>query len=194
MFDRIADLVLARPKTILGVFLALVVAGGVYGRDVPSTLSPAGYEVGGSESTAALAELADRFDTGPANLVLLVDTGRPGGVDDNGVVATAGDLVDELRATADVADVTSAWSADGVDPRLRSDDGGAALITARIVASEDEVYTRAEEVRGQLDGTRLVTGADTDEVGEVEVTVGVRASIDEGNPASPAMGGYAAPR
>ncbi|MEM9564776.1 MAG: MMPL family transporter [Actinomycetota bacterium] len=160
MLDRLADLVLARPKTILGLFLALVVAGGVYGRDVPSALSPAGYEVGGSESTAAQAALADRFDTGPVNLVVLVDTGSAGGVDDAVVAGEVEALTAELVATPDLADLTSYWAAG--DERLRSTDGRHGLITARIVASEDEVYDRAETVREELSGPR----------GELTITVG----------------------
>ncbi len=107
MLDRVADLVLARPKPLLGLFLALVVCGGVYGRDVATSLSPAGYEVGGSESTAALTALADRFDTGPANLVLLVDSGEGGDVDDAEVVAAAEALAAQLRDLPDVADVAT---------------------------------------------------------------------------------------
>ncbi len=168
MLDRVADLVLTRPRLVLGLFLALVLAGGVYGRDVAGTLSPAGYEVGGSESTAAQAALANRFETGPTNLVLLVDTGEGGGVDRAAVAETVAGLVDELAGQPDVADIASYW--DGGDPRLRSGDGRHGLITARIVASEDEVYDRAETVREELSGRRG-DGDDTD-AGGVEVTVG----------------------
>ncbi len=156
MFDRIADLVLARPKPVLGLFLAVVVCGGIYGRDVATSLSPAGYEVGGSESTAALAALADRFDTGPANLVLLVDSGEEGGVDDPEVVAAVDDLTTQLGQLPDVADVTTAWSGSAGDAALRSTEDRYGLITARIVASEDEVYTRAESIREEL----VLPGAD----------------------------------
>ncbi len=160
MLDRLADLVLARPRTILGLVLALVVAGGVYGRDTPSVLSPAGYEVGGSEATAAQAALADRFDTGPVNLVVLVDTGVAGGVYDRSVAAEVEALTAELAATPDLADLTSYWAVG--DDRLRSVDGRHGLITARIVASEDEVYDRAETVREELSGPR----------GDLTITVG----------------------
>jgi RND superfamily putative drug exporter len=167
MLDRIADLVLARPRAVLGLFLALVAVGGVYGRDAASVLSPAGYEVAGSESSAAQAALADRFDTGPANLVLLVDTGRVGGVDEAPVAEAAADLTERLAAVPDVADVTSHWATG--DPGLRGVDGRHGLITARIVASEEEVYHRAELVRDQLGGAVELVG---DAGPSLDVTVG----------------------
>ena len=154
LLERIADLVLARPRAIVGLFLGLVAAGGVYGGGVlgdPVTeaLSPAGYEVGGSESTAAQAALADRFDTGPSNLVLLVDTGGPGGIDDAATASAADRLADRLAGFPDVADVVSYRAG---DDGLRSADGRHGLITARIVASEEDVYDRAEAVREELSG------------------------------------------
>ena len=160
MLDRLAGLVLTRPRTIVGLCLALVVVGGLYGRDVAGTLSPAGYEVSGSESTAAQAALADRFDTGPTNLVVLVDSGRVDGVDDPAAAAEADALAAELAAIPDIADVTSSWASG--DPRLRSTDGRYGLISARIVADEDEIYDRAELIRDELSGSR----------GPVTVTVG----------------------
>ncbi|MEM9607380.1 MAG: MMPL family transporter [Actinomycetota bacterium] len=148
----VADLVLRRPRTILVVFVALLAAGAWYGRDVTSALSPAGYEVSGSESTAAQRILAERFDTGAPNIVLLVDTERSGGVDDPEVAAAADDVALLLAGLEDVSDVAAFSSS--ADPSLRSADGRYGLVTARAVASETEVYDIVEQVREELAGDR----------------------------------------
>ncbi len=148
ILDRIADLVLSRPKAILAGFLALLLLGAIYGRDVATSLSPAGYQVSDSESTQALAALAGPFQTGPTNFVVLVDTGEDGGVFGDDTPQHVADVVDTLNRESDVADVYSYWSVQ--DPRLRSSNGRYGLITARIVASEEEQYDRAEELRTEI--------------------------------------------
>ncbi|MEM7272134.1 MAG: MMPL family transporter [Actinomycetota bacterium] len=154
MLSGLADLVLAAPRRILAVCGALVVAAGLYGFDAATTLSPAGYEVIGSESTIALEQLANDFDTGPANLVLLVTTDDPDGI--TGVAAAADGLAlaEQLAAEPDVADVIAYWSTPA--PELLALDGSAALIPARIVADEEAIYDRAEALRDELAGPRGV--------------------------------------
>ncbi len=166
MLNRIADLVIAAPKAVVGLCLVLVILAGAYGRDTASQLSPAGYEVGGSESTEALEVLAEQFDTGPANLVLLATTGGSGGVDASDAVAEGERLAAELAAMPDIEDITSYWATGA--PQLRSIDGDQALIVARIVASEEEVYDRAEQVRDDMAGV----------AGPLEVSVGGSAAAN----------------
>ncbi len=166
MLNRIADLVIGAPKAVLGACLILVVLGGAYGRDTASQLSPAGYEVGGSESTEALDVLATQFDTGPANLLLLVSASAPQGVDSAEVAVEGLHLGDRLATFEDVADITSYFETGA--PQLRSESGDQALITARIVASEEEIYDRAEEIRTELAGVS----------GPIEVTVGGSAAAN----------------
>lgn len=149
MLNRVADLVIGAPKIVVSTCVALVVAAALYGFDAASRLSPAGYEVSGSESTAALNRLANDFDTGPANLVLLVGTSDAGGI--TGVVASAQGiaLAEGLASLADVRDVTSYWATES--PQLLSNDRTKALVMARIVADEERIYTRTEELRDEID-------------------------------------------
>ncbi|MGI9611386.1 MAG: MMPL family transporter [Acidimicrobiales bacterium] len=154
---RLAQLVTTWPKRVLAIVGVLVVAAGVYGRDAPSRLSPAGYEVIGSDSTVAAEVLANAFETGPANLVLLVtvaavpeDEATAVAVDGAAVVVDGLALGEQLAAVDDVADVNSYWVT-GI-PQLRSASGDQAIITARIVATEDEVYERAEAIREEFAG------------------------------------------
>ncbi len=178
MLNRIADLVIAAPKVVLGLCLILVVAGGIYGWDTAGRLSPAGYEVGGSESTEAQAVLARRFDTGPANVVLLATAvggtsagsdsggGRPDGIDSDQARADGQQLVERLQAFPGVEDVTSYWTTGA--QQLKSDDGDRALVAARIVESEDEIYDRVEQIRDELAGS----------AGSLEVAVGGSAAAN----------------
>ena len=160
MLNRVADLVIGAPKLVAGTCLLLVVAAAAYGFDAASKLSPAGYEVSGSESTAALDTLATNFDTGPANLVLLVESSDPGGITGQRASAHGLLLADGLAALPDVEDVTSYWSTGA--PQLLSADRTQALITARIVAGESQVYTVTEEVREAID----------DLAGDLQVSLG----------------------
>lgn len=150
MLNRIADLVIGAPKLVAGTCLLLVLGAAAYGFDAASRLSPAGYEVSGSESTSALEQLAVNFDTGPANLVLLVESSAPGGVTGEIASAQGTIMADGLASLADVKDVTSYWATGA--PQLLSADGTQALVTARIVADESQIYTRTEEVRDAIDG------------------------------------------
>ncbi len=153
MLDALAALVLRRPRALLAAVGVAVVAAAGYGHDAASHLSPAGYEVPGSDSTRAAELLGRRFDTGAANVVLLVRAGtdEPGGVDGPTAAADGRDLAAALAAEPGVADVRSYW--DEPVPALRSADGSAALITARIVADEEAVYDRVERLRRDYVGS-----------------------------------------
>ncbi|MEL7156690.1 MAG: MMPL family transporter [Actinomycetota bacterium] len=158
MLDRLAELVVAVPGRILSVVAAAVIGCALYGYDAASQLSPAGYEVPGSDSTRAAQFLADRFDTGPANVVVLVsvptadDGGLVGGVDHPRVQAEGLAIADELAAVSGVEDVASYWATGSA--ALRSQDGSQALISARIVASEEEIYERVDTLRDEIAGPR----------------------------------------
>ena len=166
MLNRIADLVTGRPKHVLALFAVFVVACGFYGRNAAGELSPAGYEVTGSESTRTADVLARDFDTGPANVVLLVSSDEPGGVDSPVVTADAQAVTARLAALPSVSDVTSYWQTGA--SALRSADGGEALITARIVADEDRVYELTEDVRRELVGRH----------GSIDVALGGSAAMN----------------
>lgn len=148
--QTLARLVTGYPRPILIGCLLLVLVAGAYGRNAPSQLSPAGYEVSGSESTQASRLLADHFDTGPANLVLLATTQLPGGVDSRAATRDGLELERRLAAVADVADVTSYWTT-GAD-QLAGVDRSQALIIARVVVGEEEVYGRVEAIRAEFAG------------------------------------------
>ena len=133
-----------RRLTLVSGFLAAIVLGGI-GAGAMGDLVLSRWEAPGTESVRA-QELLDRdFETGNANLILLV-TSRDGTVDDPSMVAAGGALAGELGAERLVGDVWSYWSQER-DPTLRSADRRRALILAHVTG--DATTTRAE-IRGNL--------------------------------------------
>lgn len=116
--------------------LGAVVLGALAAGTV-SALSLARYEAPGSESDRAQAELAARFGTGSADLVLLV-TARSGTVDTPAVAASGRALTARLAAFEGVAETASYWSR-GNPATLRSEDGRHALVLARVPGDADRV-------------------------------------------------------
>ncbi|MER5649195.1 MMPL family transporter [Streptosporangium sp. NPDC002524] len=124
-----------RPVMVLALLGAVVLAALTAG--TVSGLSLARYEAPGSESDRAQAELAARFGTGSADLVLLV-TARNGTVDTPAVAASGRALTTRLAAFEGVAETASYWSR-GNPATLRSEDGRHALVVARIPGDADRV-------------------------------------------------------
>ena len=136
-----------RPVLIIGALLTVLV--GVLGAGALNVLSLSRIDAPGSESDQARTILADQFETGPANFVLLV-TARQGTVDD--IAAEGRALTAELGAQSGVAEVGSYWSRDG-SPALRSEDGTAGLVLARVPGDVNEARARAGELAERFTAT-----------------------------------------
>jgi RND superfamily putative drug exporter len=136
-----------RPVLIIGALLTVLV--GVLGAGALNVLSLSRIDAPGSESDQARTVLADQFETGPANFVLLV-TARQGTVDD--IAAEGRALTAELGAQQGVAEVGSYWSRDG-SPALRSEDGTAGLVLARVPGDVNEARARAGELAERFTAT-----------------------------------------
>lgn len=129
-FERLADLLHRRRHATLlisAVVLAglLVIAAGALPAFVLNR-----WEAAGSESVAAQQVLAEEFDTGTANLFLVI-TAVDGDVDDPSVEAAARAVAAELAEDPAVGEVWSYWSLEG-DPTLRSQDGDSAMVLAHV--------------------------------------------------------------
>ncbi len=149
MFTRIGHLVVRRPKsvlvaTLLGLVVAIVVGTGVFGE-----LSTGGFDDPGAESTRAAEVLDDEFDTGGADLVMIV-TAESGSVDDPEVAAAGRRLTSEVASIAGTDDVTSYWTL-GAPPPLRSEAGDRALVLLRFPGEEDDA-ARTAAVEDVLEG------------------------------------------
>jgi RND superfamily putative drug exporter len=143
MLTRFARLATRRSRTVLVAALLFVVVAGVLGGGVAENLVAGGFDDPATESSRAEEALADRFDTGVPNLVVLV-TAADGDVDSPATAAAGRAVTDELAAEPGVDDVVSYWSEGGAPP-LRSDQGDRALVIARVEGSDDRVDDWVEE-------------------------------------------------
>ncbi|MBV2362918.1 MMPL family transporter [Streptomonospora nanhaiensis] len=173
MFARL-DKLTARPVLVLVVSLAFVAAMMVLGSGAASRLLSGGTEDLSSESARATEVIDERFPGSRPNLVLLVrPTAEDTPVEHPDVVAAGEDLVERLEAEEGVTGVTSYWTS-GALP-LRSTDGQAAMITARITGDENtvsETFTRlAPEFRGEQGDVAVELGGEAAVRTETESTV-----------------------
>src|SRR5918993_329353 len=159
MFDRLAGLILRKPRAVLLVTLLLVLAAGAASSGLNSRVTLGGYEKEGSESQRTTQVLQDKFDQGDPNLVLLVTDER--GVDSPAAQAAGLALTQRLAGEADISNVVSYWSA-GRAEQLRSQDSSKALVTATIEGDFDAVLDRiktlAPAYSGDFQGARVQVG------------------------------------
>jgi RND superfamily putative drug exporter len=165
-------LVTGRPwATLLGalLFVALTV---VAGSGVGERLSSGGFEAPHSESSYATDALTRDFPASQPNLVLLVDT-RGADPDSPAVAAEGRRLAQRLAADPDVTGVTSYW--DGRASVLRAEDGGSAMITARLRGDDDaiakEVKRIAPAFRGAHGPVRVSVGGSAEMLHEMQTTI-----------------------
>ncbi len=150
-FARLGTFTVRRRRPILALALLFVIASAVLGGGVVSRLSSGGFDDPGSDSAKASAALADRFDAGPSDIVLVVGSTTGAPVDSAAVAVAARALTDSLTREQGVRDVSSYWTTKA--PAMRSTDGTLALITARLDQSGDAAQKRAGELADQLAGT-----------------------------------------
>ncbi|MFE9660921.1 MMPL family transporter [Streptomyces sp. NPDC005955] len=150
MLQSLARAVLRQRRRFLRVALLLFVVAAAVGATAFPRLSAGGYEDPGTESARAAAFLADRFDVGQPNLVLLVEDAR--GVDDAAVAAAAARVTERLSAEPDVHQAYSYWST-GRPAALRAADSRSALILAWVEGDENHVQRWMSEHGGTYEGT-----------------------------------------
>ncbi|PSK97653.1 RND superfamily putative drug exporter [Murinocardiopsis flavida] len=130
-------LVTGYPRRILALAGLLFLALGVAAAGAMEALSLNRYEGVGSESAQARELLADRFDTGSANIAVLV-TASDGTVDDADVADAGAALARDLAAHPGVGDTWSYWSPDA-PATLASEDRRHALVMAWAPGDADHV-------------------------------------------------------
>ncbi|MGH9113445.1 MAG: MMPL family transporter [Acidimicrobiales bacterium] len=178
MLTRLARLSTQHARAVVIAAVVLFAVAGAIGGGVADHLTSGGFEDPSSESERADEALADRFDTGVPNLLLLV-TAEGGDVDEPAAAAAGRALTDQLAGEDGVTDVVSYWS-EGNAPPLRNDDRSRALVVARIEGNDDEVEDRVAELapryqRAADEGT--AAGAAGVGTGAVSVEVGGFAEV-----------------
>lgn len=170
MSNRLARLVLHRPKSVLIAVLILVLAASSVSTSVFKRLASGGFTDPGTESAQAAAVLQRTFHQGDPNLELLVTA--PGGVDGAAATRAGLDLTRRLAAEPGVADVVSYWSA-GRPAQLRSRNGDQALVLATVTGDDNAVEHRMptldERYQGGFEGLRLQIGGPAEETHEINV-------------------------
>ncbi|MGA9677588.1 MAG: MMPL family transporter [Mycobacterium sp.] len=141
MLARTARLCVAVPRRIIGIALLLMIAAGAFGIPAAMSLSAGGFVDPTSESARAAATLAEKFNQGDMELVLLVSSAS-GATD--GPARTAGiDIAQQLSQSPAVAQVTSPWDAQPA-PGLLSSDGKAAMILVALKGNENSAPKQAQ--------------------------------------------------
>ncbi|MEI6252695.1 MAG: MMPL family transporter [Mycobacteriaceae bacterium] len=159
--QRIARLSLVSPRRVLVVVALLTLALAVFGVPVAKSLSPSGFQDPTSESSRASTLLTGKF--GQGDVQILVTVSAPGGVDSAAARAVGTDIVNTLRNSAHVVDVTSPWTVPApAAAELISKDRKVGLIAAGIEGSEGDRQAYAKEVSAQVtrdrDGVTVRTG------------------------------------
>ena len=177
MLTRFARLSTRHARAVVIAAVLVFAVAGAIGGGVADHLTSGGFEDPSSESERADEALAERFDTGVPNLLLLV-TAPGGDVDDPAVAAAGQALTEELAAEEGVADVVSYWSEGNASP-LRNDDGSRALVVARVEGNDDQVEDRVTELAPRYERTAADGGVDVEVGGFAEVFHEVGDTIEE---------------
>src|SRR5246127_2116758 len=131
MLQGIARLAIVAPRRILVVAGLVMVAAAIFGLPVAKSLSAGGFQDPESESARAIHLLTDKFGQSDQQLVILVTA--PGGAQSDQARQVASDIVEQLKRSAGVFNVTSAWTA---PPQAVTDlvsrDGKSGLIVANL--------------------------------------------------------------
>jgi putative drug exporter of the RND superfamily len=172
MLTRFARLSTNHARAVVIAAVVVFALAATIGGGVADQLTSGGFDDPASESERADEALAERFDTGVPNMLLLV-TARDGDVDDPAVAAAGQALTAALAAEDGVDDVISYWS-EGNAPPLRNDDGSRALVVARVEGNDDQVEDRVTELAPRYEHWAGAGGADS---GVVDVELGGFAEV-----------------
>ena len=125
MFEKLGKLVVRRRKSVLALFIIVLIAFGVMASLAIPRLSGGGYSNPGSDSAKASTYLTDTFHIKDPAVVIEVKS--KSSVQDPAVVSSANSLEKLIGAEKGVFKTVSYWSAGGA-PTLVSKDGKAAYL------------------------------------------------------------------
>jgi putative drug exporter of the RND superfamily len=153
MLQRIARLAIVAPRGILTVAGLVMVAAAIFGLPVAKSLSAGGFQDPESESAHAIQLLTDKFGQSDQQLVILVTA--PGGAQSDQARRVGTDIVDQVKRSAGVYNVSSAWTGPAAIPRhlaadLVSKDGKSGLIVANLKGGENYAQNYAKAIGKQV--------------------------------------------
>jgi RND superfamily putative drug exporter len=134
-----------------------------FGLPVAKSLSAAGFQDPGAQSTRATRLLVDKFRQG--DMQLLITVSSPAGVQSPAARAVGTDIVSQLYDSPYVAQVTSPWTAPpSASGSLVSMDGNTGLIIAGITGGENGAQKHADMLSYELvydrDGVSVRAGGE----------------------------------
>jgi putative drug exporter of the RND superfamily len=153
LLQRIALLAISAPRRILAAAVLVAVAAGIFGIPVAQSLSASGFADPTAESSRATELLTGKFGQGDVQMLITVNA--PDKVLDGAAREVGLDVVDQVKRSPHVAEVTSAWTAaPGAAAELVSKDGKSGLIVAGIKGNENDALTYAKTLADEVSGTR----------------------------------------
>jgi putative drug exporter of the RND superfamily len=153
LLQRIAFLAISAPRRILATAVLVAVAAGIFGIPVAQSLSASGFADPTAESSRATELLTGKFGQGDVQMLITVNA--PDKVLDGAAREVGLDVVDQVKRSPHIADVTSAWTAaPGASAELVSKDGKSGLIVAGIKGNENDALTYAKTLADEVSGTR----------------------------------------
>jgi putative drug exporter of the RND superfamily len=163
VLQGIARLAIAAPKRIIAVALLVMAGTAIFGIPVIKSLSAGGFQDPASQSSQAARLLSEKF--GQGDMPMLISVTSDDGAQSTPARAVGTDIVTQLKASPNVADVTSAWTAPpSAVQALVSKDGKTGLIVAGITGGESgaqkHAKTIAEQVVHDRDGVTVKAGGE----------------------------------
>jgi len=169
VFTRLGYTIIRYRRLVLVGALGMLVLSVLIGGTVADRLSEGGFDDPGSDSVRARAELEERFQEGPTDLVVLVTVIDPEAtVESPDVVAAGVELTREIEAVEGTADVVSYWTVS--DDTLRSQAGDHGLVLIRVPGAADDAARRTV-----ID--ELVATYATHDRGPIQVSIGGREAV-----------------
>ncbi len=132
MFAKLGNLIVARSKSMLTIYLVAIVLAGGLGAQVFAKFDSGGYSDPNSDSAKAWEYLEDTFQVKDPTVVLIVKSKE--GVNDPTVRERALRLEAEVRNESTAESVISYWSTGA--PSLRSSDGKSAFIFVYLKSTD----------------------------------------------------------
>jgi RND superfamily putative drug exporter len=151
LLECIGRLAIRAPRLILAVALLAMACAAVFGFGVVGSLSAGGFQDPTSESAHAADLLSTKFGRGDVQLVFVV-TARDG-AQGTAVRAVGTDIVEQLKRSPFVGDVTSTWTVPHA-AGLMSKDGKSGLVIAGIKGGGSGGQKHAKALARQLVGDR----------------------------------------
>ncbi|OCB35481.1 hypothetical protein A9X02_21615 [Mycobacterium malmoense] len=149
MLQALTRLAIAAPRRIIAIAVLLLVGAAVFGLPVINDLSGGGFQDPTSESARTTSVLRDKFNQTDQQMMIVVTA--PAGVQSQRARDVGTDIVDRLKASPWVLNVSSAWtSSPQAAAQLVSKDHKSGMIVAGLKGGENDAQKYASTLTDQL--------------------------------------------